>query len=202
MDADQSFRVLMERLQRGDDDAAKQVINRYARRLIGLARSKLDRLIRPKVGPEDVVNSAFKSFFARHAEGQFDLDSWDSLWTMLTVITVRKCARQAERFHGAKRDVGREVTEPKTISDSSAHDWLSGGRDPTPYEAAVLADTVEQLMHGLDQRERDILSLCLQGYSALEISEKVERTERTVHRVLGRLKKRLQRLRAAECDAD
>ena len=40
---------------------------------------------------EDVMASVFKSFFRRHAEAPFDLSSWDSLWSLLTLITLRKC---------------------------------------------------------------------------------------------------------------
>ena len=42
--------------------------------------------------------------------------------------------------------------------------------DPTPLEAAMLAETVEHLLGGLTPREREIASLALQGYTATEIS--------------------------------
>ena len=59
----------MERLRAGDDEAAREVFDRFARRLVGLARRRFDRRLAHRVDPEDVVQSAFKSFFVRHREG-------------------------------------------------------------------------------------------------------------------------------------
>jgi DNA-directed RNA polymerase specialized sigma24 family protein len=60
----------------------------------------------------------------------------------------------------------------------------------------ILAETVEQLMDGLKDRDRQIVSLCLQGYSTPEISERVGRTERTVQRKLEHVRKHLTELHA------
>jgi RNA polymerase sigma-70 factor (ECF subfamily) len=98
MSPESSFADLMARLRAGDRDASALVFERFTRRLIGLARAHLDARLRQKVDPEDVLQSAYKSFFIRHARGEFDIDGWDGLWALLTVITVRKCSRVRERF--------------------------------------------------------------------------------------------------------
>ena len=69
---DDSFTVFMGRLGAGDDESARQLFCRFASRLIGLARIHLDRRIRQKVDPEDVLQSVYRSFFRRQAEGEFD----------------------------------------------------------------------------------------------------------------------------------
>ncbi len=197
MNADNSFAELIGPLRHGDDRAAAEVFNRYAQRLIALARSRLDPGTRQKVDPEDVVQSVYRSFFTRYADGQFDVRDWDNLWSMLTVMTVRKCVNRVEFFRAACRDVQREVAA-QTASDETtvgrAHEGVSA--EPTPDEAAALTDTVEQLMRGLEnERERQILTLSLQGYSAAEVSGRVGRAERTVRRVLERVRERLKRMR-------
>jgi hypothetical protein len=53
-------------------------------------------------------------------------------------------------------------------------------REPTPVEAAVLGETVEHLFASLDEDERPILEMTLQGYTTREISERLGRAERTV----------------------
>jgi len=58
-----------------------------------------------------------------------------------------------------------------------------------------LTETVQQLMSGLKDRERPILVLGLQGYTAQEISQQIKRSERTVYRVLEYVKKELKRQR-------
>jgi RNA polymerase sigma-70 factor (ECF subfamily) len=195
MTEDSSFENLMRRLRAGDEEAAACVFRRFAQQLIALARSRLDSQVRQKVDPEDVMQSVFRSFFTRTAEGQFELGSWDSLWGMLTIITVRKCGQRAKFFHAARRNVQREVSCDKTPpAEGPNAEWELPGREPTPAEAAMLAEVVEGLMRGLDESERPILVLELQGRSVPEISKQVGRTERTVQRVLRRMRQRLERM--------
>jgi RNA polymerase sigma-70 factor, ECF subfamily len=193
MDGNEPFEALMARLRAGDHQAAGQIFERFAHRLIALARSRLDQLLRQKEDPEDVLQSVFRSFFLRAAHGQFELKDWESLWGMLTLITIRKCESRAEYFRATRRDVHREVAAP---TDSPAGLPLEAlAREPSPAEVVMLSETVEQLMRGLDGREQEMLSLHLQGYSVPEISVQVGRAERTIHRLLAHVRKRLQRLR-------
>ena len=53
----------------------------------------------------------------------------------------------------------------------------------------MLTDTLEYLLRGLDKRERHVVTLRLQGCSVPEISIEVQRTERTVHRVLAQVRR-------------
>ena len=68
-----TFAALMARLRAGEDAAAREVFERFAGRLIGLARGQFNQLLARKVDPEDVVQSAYKSFFVRHRAGKLGL---------------------------------------------------------------------------------------------------------------------------------
>ncbi len=196
MGGETTFDDLMARLNDGDDEAAAEIFNRFVRRLIFLARSRLNAQVRQKEDPEDVVQSVFRSFFTRQVEGQFEIGNWESLWAMLAVITLRKCGNRIEYFQAAKRNVQRNVPggmKPNE-SEESRLAWEGIAREPTPTEAAVLTETLEELMSGLDERERLILSLRLQEYTVQEIGEQVGRSERTIARVLERVRKRMQRI--------
>jgi RNA polymerase sigma-70 factor (ECF subfamily) len=188
-----SFQALIERLRDGSDDAAAEIFRVYAGRLIALARTRLDRYpgIRRKVDAEDVLQSVFKSFFQRQAKGQFDLKDRDSLWGLLVVMTLRKVSRKVKRYHGREHDVRKEIGSPWDGSDPGS--WEAIAPEPTPAEAAVLADTVEQLMSGLDERDRKILTLRLQGCTAREIGDEVGLTQYTVEAVLKRVRKLLKK---------
>ena len=192
MDANGSFEQMMARLQAGDPAAASHIFHRFAQRLLALARVRLDGRMRQKMDPEDVLQSVYRSFFRRHRDGQFDFGGWDDLWVTLTVITVRKCGRRRNYFHAARRDVERELPQP---ADDGATGWEGVARDPTPAEAATLAETVEQLFRGLDVANREIVSLHLQGYTIAEISVRVSYSQRTVRRTLEMTRRRLRRLR-------
>ena len=195
MSATNSFADLMARLRAGDDDAARLVFERFARRLVGLTRRHLDDRLARKVDPEDVVQSAYKSFFVRQREGELEVGGWDGLWGLLTLIALRKCADRAAYYGAAKRDLAREVPTPRTADATPLLGDFALGREPLPDEAAVLAETVEALFRDIDDAdERAILELSLQGYSAAEISEQTGRAERSVRRLRERTRKRLERL--------
>jgi len=196
MSGSNSFFEMMDRLKQSDPEAAARVFERYSQRLLALARSRLDERLRAKLDPEDITQSVFNSFFQRQAEGQFDLTDWDSLWSLLVVITLRKCGHRIEHLRAARRDVGRE--QP-LAPRGDVRDVDLPVEDPTPSEVAQLRETLERVMQQLsDARERQILALSLQGCTAAEISLKVGRSERTVGRVLKNIRSHLQRLRDAE----
>ena len=189
MAADSPFDDLMRRLRAGDQAAAATLFNRFTNRLIGLARLRLDARLRQKVDPEDVLQSVWKSFFLRHAEGQFALDNWDNLWSLLTVITGARTRPWRDRFRAAGRDVAREAAAGPAESGLS---WEALARDPTPAEVLMLTETVEHLMGGVNEADREIVSLSLQGYTVAEIVEQTGRAQRSVYRVLEQVKTRLQ----------
>lgn len=175
----------------GADTDSRAVFERFSRRLIGLARCHLEVRLQHKVDPEDVVQSAYKSFFLRYGDGDLAAEGWDGLWGLLSLITIRKCADRVRYFQTESRDLAREAGA-RAAADSAAA-WLAApGREPTPDEAIVLAETVEELLRSLNGDERTIVEMSLQGYSTQEISEQMGRAERSVRRLRERVRKHLQ----------
>jgi RNA polymerase sigma-70 factor, ECF subfamily len=187
-----SFAALMDDLRLGEQTAAQVVFSRYAAQLIALARRRLDDRLRQRVDPEDVVQSVYKSFFIRHREGQLDVVNWQSLWGLLTLITLRKCADRADYFHADRRNVNREAVADD--SDQQQPWQVAVGREPSPEEAALLAETVESLLRDLDEHDRPIIEMSLQGYSTQEISTQLGRAERSVRRLRERVRLQLERI--------
>jgi RNA polymerase sigma-70 factor (ECF subfamily) len=181
-----TFLEFLTRLQAKDDAAARELFARFAAPLIALTRRRIGDGLRHKVDPEDVVQSAYKSFFLRYGDGNLDAADWDSLWGLLVVITLRKCAERVAYHRAARRDVAREAVPGRAEPV---------GREPTPGEAAVLTETVEQLFAAMDEDERPVLELSLQGYSTREISEQLGRAERTVRLLRESVRNRLERMR-------
>jgi RNA polymerase sigma-70 factor (ECF subfamily) len=196
MGEDPSLQQLLAEYREGREDAARKLVQRLAHRLIPLARKHLTGRIRQKVDAEDVVQSVFKSFFGRLDDGEFVLPSWNSLWSLLVVITLRKCGRQIEYYRRSVRNIGREVASPVLTADSP-EGWEALARDPSPAEAVMLAEMVEQAMRPLKERERLMFEMHLQGYTSIEISNQVERSQYTVNGVLKRIEKHLHRLGVA-----
>ncbi len=190
---DTSFLNLLVQLENGHPSAAARVFDRFADRLVALARSRMNAPILQRVDPEDVTQSVFRSFIQRQEAGQYRLENWGGLWGLLVTMTVRKCGRRAEEFYAARRDIRREIRGQANADDSQA-DFDIPDSQPMPEEAVAITELLEKLVEGLDPRGREVLALRLQGYSVAEISQQIGRTQRTIQRVLESVQRRLTRL--------
>jgi RNA polymerase sigma-70 factor (ECF subfamily) len=192
-----SFPGWVARLEARDGDAAREVFQRFAGRLVALARRQFGVGLRHKVDPEDVVQSAYKSFFCRCDGGKLEVGTWKGLWGLLTLITLRKCADRVEYHRAQCRDTAREAAGPPG-AEAGGGSWPeAAGREPTPLEAAVLNETVEQVLAGLGETQRPVLELSLQGYTTREISQQLGRAERTVRLLREGVRHRLEQM---QCD--
>ena len=191
MSSDGSVTRLIKMLKGGDRAASQQLWEAYFGRLVGLARVRLDERLRQKVDAEDVVQSVFRSFFMRQLEDQFEVRDAGNLWSLLAVITIRKCTNVKVHFRRQSRDIGREMRIEAESADS-APSWDVLARDPTPAHAAALTDLVEHLLAELPERERGMVALALEGKSLADISAEVNRAERTVRRTLEHFRQRLE----------
>jgi RNA polymerase sigma factor (sigma-70 family) len=173
----------------------RAAFERFSRRLIGLARVHLHGRLKHKVDPEDVVQSAYKSFLARYGDESLVAEGSEELWALLTLITVRKCADRARYYQAECRELRRE----NGVCDNSDSNppWLTAaGREPSPDEAVMLVETVADVLQQLNDDERMIVELSLQGYSTQEISEQTGRAERSVRRLRERVRKHLEQQQA------
>jgi RNA polymerase sigma-70 factor, ECF subfamily len=165
----------------------RTTFDRFRRRLVGLARVHLGGRLKGKVDAEDVVQSAYKSLLIRCGD-EVAAEGWDAMWGLLTLITIRKCADRARYYATDSRNLHREAGG----ADSSGRGIEPPGREPTPDEAIVLAETVEELLGRLRGNERTIVELSLQGYSTQEISQQTGRAERSVRRVREQVRRELE----------
>jgi RNA polymerase sigma-70 factor (ECF subfamily) len=202
MATDPSFDDLIARLRAGDPQAAAMVFNRYTFRLVALARSRLDGRIRSKVDAEDVVQSVYRSFFTRHAAGEFAINDAESLWGMLALITARKASNRVRSFRSARRDTGREVPLLDRVGARPSTGWELPDREPSPEEAAMLVEAVETLMRRLDERDQTVFQLAWDGQTTAAISRQLGRSERTIRRALERVKDEIERLQNPESSSD
>jgi RNA polymerase sigma factor (sigma-70 family) len=175
------------------DRAASQIWQRYFRDLLDLARRNLDRKVRVRADEEDVVQSMFQSFCARQGRGEFDLADRDELWRLLVTITLRKARNLMRDNHRDRRDVARTPTLPKANdSNSSCPGWAleqMDARSPSPADALLLNEALERRLAMLDSPElRQIALWRLEGYTNREIADRLQRTERSVERRLGRIR--------------
>lgn len=180
MGATEDFLAVMAKLRGGDPDAAAEIVRRFVRRLTALASKQFEAGLRDRADPEGVVQSVYRSFFARDLRAPFDLDGWERLWALLAVITVRKCSRRRKKW----RD--RPAAEDE---------WAEAiDRGPTPIEAAELTELVARIFRELDRDDRDAAEMILQGFTAVDIAERCGCSERTVRRLRDRIRSIVERI--------
>lgn len=187
MRRDDSFLIWAESLKGHDSDAAFAVFRRYAERLIGVAHNRLGARLRQKDGPEDVVQSVFRSFFHRQRKGDFQFDRWDDIWSLLVQLTIRKCIRRVDHYQAAKRDVRREHSVDQ--GDSPAWDLVNSA--PVAEDVAALEEVFNELAETMDGDQNRILELSLMGHEVKEIARELGCGNRRVQRERLKIKRRL-----------
>jgi DNA-directed RNA polymerase specialized sigma24 family protein len=193
-----SVTVLLECLNEGDHEAARLLWDRYYPRLVALARRKLKGAALRVADEEDVALSAFNSFCRRAEAGQFpDLKDRDGLWALLVVITARKAA-DLLRHHQREKRGGGLVRGDSAMSPVDAQSSPGGfdqvaSDEPTPMEAALLAEEVEGLLGRLTNPElRQVAVLKLEGYTNAEIAARIKLAEVSVERRLAMIRRELK----------
>lgn len=190
MHDDENSIKLLQRWRDGDEAAATEIFERYVNRLCALARTRLSNRMKRRVEAEDVVQSAYRSFFRRAGE-HYVIEKQGDLWRLLAAITINKVRGQVE-FHTAKKR-GIQLEEsmmanqsmirvpPQVISD-----------DPKPEDAAVMVEELADLISKLDETQRAIIELSMQNQTVEQIAEAIQRSERTVRRTIQQVREDLE----------
>jgi RNA polymerase sigma-70 factor (ECF subfamily) len=191
MNGDENSLNLLQRWRDGDESAATEIFERYVNRLCALARTRLSNRMQRRVEAEDIVQSAYRSFFRRAGE-HYTLEKEGDLWRLLAAITINKVRGQVEFHTAMKRGVYSEESmavdqsmirvSPEVVSE-----------EPNPDDAAILVEELSDLLAGLDETQRSIIELSMQHLSVEQIAEEVHRSERTVRRTIQQGREELER---------
>lgn len=176
---------LVDKVRAGDQDAARQIYDRYLERLLALAQRRLSQRFASRVDPEDVLQSVFRSFFLRMRDGQFTVEGEDDLTKVLVQITIHKTLRQIAFHQAERRSTQRECSQG---AESREQGLQMPDREPTPEEAILFLDQLEHFLKQLQPQERQIVELRVQGYGTEEIASRLGTYDRKVRRVLERVR--------------
>ncbi len=173
-----SDRSLVRRLRGGHSDASTRLYLRYAGRIHALAVSQSSPDLAVRVDPEDIVQSVFRTFFRRAAQGHYTVPDGEEIWKLLLVISLNK-VRSAGAYHrAAKRDV-RKTTRGEAFDRAIES---KPGRDDDAM--TILRMVIEDLLEELPAPHRLMIEMRIEGHEVSEIGEKVGRAKRSVERVL------------------
>jgi DNA-directed RNA polymerase specialized sigma24 family protein len=143
------------------------------------------------VDAEEVVLTTFHSFCRRLANGQFQLDGRDDFWRLLVRIALNKTRKEVAAQMSQKRDARRD--QGLTADDGSLIEVLDR-RTPTPDEAALMAEAMDQLLDRLPADIRPIAVWKFEGFTNQEIAAKLNYTLRTVERKVSLIRKAWSRM--------
>jgi DNA-directed RNA polymerase specialized sigma24 family protein len=177
-EASQSITRLMRAVQDGSDSAVRPLLAEYFDRLVQLARKRLGNL--PGLGgyDEDLALRSFHSVYRRLRDPgrPLDLSGRDDLWRLLATRTISRTIDLIRQHHPA------EVPGEEDVA-------LLLTREPTPEEAAEVADDCRRLLDSLHEPElRQIALWKVEGYTNEEIAVRLDCVPRTIERKVSRIR--------------
>jgi RNA polymerase sigma-70 factor (ECF subfamily) len=158
---------------------------RYAARITSLAGNQRGPNLASRFDADDIVQSIFRTFFRRAAEGQYDVPEGEDLWKLFLVIALHK-VRDACSFHRAAR---RDVRVTQSIEASEC--GCASPKGQNEIGLAELRMVVDELLGGLPATQRIIVELRIDGCQVEEIARKTGRSRRTVERGLQEFRAQL-----------
>src|SRR4051812_35391340 len=179
------IRELLTRIKNGDDEAARELLNRYESKVRLVVRRQLPRLLRSRFDSIDFLQSVWGSFFHRIRTGPNDLNEEDNLIGFLAWAARNKVIDEYRRAATQKQNIHRE----ESIENRGDREMTLASGD-TPSELAQAQETFDRLSRLLPEDRREILELKAEGYSCSEIGARLGLSERTVQRALEELRNR------------
>jgi len=182
MNEQNEFCLLMDRIRAGDSAAARELTDRFGSHLLLIVRRFLGRDLRSRFESVDFTQTIWKSFFANREE-LAGVNTPEALAAYLATMARNKVVRQVRRHvNAAKRQVSREERFDHAKGEATP------GREPTPSKVVIAQEVWERLHDGASPEVRQILELRLAGLTMVEVAEQIGVSERTVRRILDRMK--------------
>ena len=176
---------IISRLEAATDSVAADVDEQYRGRLCRLVECGDESAVSPPGGPGRGRAIGVSDFLPPQRQGEFHIDSSADLWHLLETITRHKILKHVEKLRAGKRD-------PKREEYPEGDDFR--GRGPTPEEAAIAADLMEEALAGMDEIHVQVLHMRLQKCSEEEIADMLSCSRGRVHTKLTRIRQRIQQL--------
>ena len=182
----QDFHALIERVLARDEDAARELTEEYGPHLIRAVRRHLNQKLRAKFDSRDFVQDVWASFFADlPTENTFKRPS--DLAAFLACLARNKVVDTVrQRMTGQKFNVNREQSLDEGRSSSPQHQLAA--RQPTASMIAMTEEQWEQLLQRQPPVYRRILILLREGASSADAAREVGVSERTVRRLINKLR--------------
>jgi RNA polymerase sigma factor (sigma-70 family) len=181
---DDEFRLLMERVVAGDDDAAAELLRGYGPAVLGAVRRRLNKQLRSRFDSLDFVQDVWASFFANPPSSNH-VGRPHLLVAFLTRVARNKVVDATRRgLQGGKHSVKREQSLDNSTFGGPA---AVPAQQATPSEAVSRDEEWDRLLDAQPVVYRRILILLREGRTAKEIAKELQIHPRTVGRLVEKL---------------
>jgi RNA polymerase sigma-70 factor (ECF subfamily) len=182
------FQVLVTRVQLGDEDALAELTRRYEPEVRLAARVLLGRFLRAHLDSVDLVQSVHQSLMLGLRQNRFTLTTPQQLLGLAMTMVRRKIARHWRKLqrqqrldiHAAETCAGQDL---RTCPHSPEVD---------PAQAAEYNDLLQRVCSQLEERDRRVIELRLQGNSTAEVARQLGLDADVLRVRLSRLRRRLR----------
>jgi DNA-directed RNA polymerase specialized sigma24 family protein len=170
-------------LRAGDPQAPEALWDRYFARVLHLAHQQLLGLRDRSRDAEDVALSTLNALCQAAQQGRLaNVQDRHDLWRLLVTCTLNR-ARNLRSHENALKRRAELVAETRPRPEAGLANAQS--TEPTPDEAAQLADELRHMMQRLDvedptHRLREVALLKLEGYTVEEIARRQQCARKTV----------------------
>ncbi len=180
------------RARAGDEAAARELLDRFGEEILYVARGRLRRALRSQVDSTDIVQSIWKSLFAKDAPPLQKFENSRHFVGYLAGMARNKVNEEhRRRAQTRKYDMGRE--EPLYVRRGDQEFVREvRGPGPTPSQHAQANDRLAQILHGRSALERDVVELRRDGLTYDEIATRLAVHEATVRRIVEAIRLRLE----------
>ena len=182
-----TFPDFIRRIRAGDDQAARELVERYEPVIRCEVRLRLrDPRLYSRFDWTDICQSVMASFFARAAAGQYDLEQPDQLLRLLVVMTRHKLANQQRRHRAEMRDCRRlAACDPAYLDGRTAA--------PSPSRLVGGRELLAEVNRRLSEEERLLAELRADGCEWTEIAARLGGTAEARRKQLARAVDRVER---------
>ena len=183
----EEFAALLARVRQKDTEALAQLIRLYETDVRIAARVRLGAALRPYLDEVDVVQSVHRSLISGLNKDKFDFSSPEKLVALAVTLVQRKIARH---WRHLKRQARVESGDPAGSDPKQGLLHLCTP-DADPGSAVRSKAAIERLLNSLDDIDRRLLTLRMDGYSTAEAAQIMGTGAGFLRVRLGRLRKRL-----------
>jgi RNA polymerase sigma factor (sigma-70 family) len=180
---DDEFPKLLVRVRAGDESAASELVQRYERAVLRAVRSRLGQQMRRAMDSMDVVQSVHQSLLVGLRSQRFEMSSPSELIALAVVIVQRKIARHWRKLKRTPSADGDTAAHPQGATPSGIC-----STEPGPADVAAADELLAQFLAPLDNLDRQLVRLKLDGHSSVEAAAVLKREPAFVRMRWSRLR--------------